>query len=213
MKRLLIILFLLSVFLFYSYAGVEKDKTKPIFFDQTIIYDFPLWLFNQGYVPFYDSNWSARRGHGVIVLQRPPTFWESFFDGVSKGMSRSLDYFYRKKEQEQYTKTMMGLLELKWASESKSKPNSYKNYQGWKFYLRDSHEPPPVSKEEIETHRKRIKELDKKIEKRLKLNEYLKSLNLPPIPDDISLDGFEFHCRDKVIYWDGEKWAKKKKDE
>lgn len=177
-----------------------------------------------------------------------------------------MDYYYRRKEQEQYTKTMMALLELKWASDGKSTFNSNKNYQGWKFYLRDSYDPPPVSKEEIETHRKRIKELDRIIERKeerakldklfreagwldkdrieyldkhyplpkeeprlvegflgskrwvspqeykaKKLNEYLKSQGLPPVPENVDVN--RVFDGDWVIYWDGDKWVKKKKDE
>ncbi len=243
MRRLLIILFLLSAFLFYSYAGQEEDEAKVITIDPdelntNLVYDWPLWLYNHGYVSFYDSNWRSRGGQGAIVLRKPPSFGESFLDGLSKGISKGVDNYYRAKEHKQYTEAMMALIKLKWASEGKDyRPKSSKPHDYWaiKRYFVPEREDPALWLEKQKKKETKFSWLDKfpppnKIEKEgddltkfmrsvgavrswehkaKKLNEYLKSQGLSPVPTNVDVN--QVYDGEWVIFWDGEKWARKKK--
>lgn len=226
MRRLLIIL-LLACLCSYSYAGQEEDKAKVIIIDPdeintNLVYDWPLWLYNHGYVSFYDSNWRSRGGQGAIVLRKPPSFGESFLKGFSEAFSKSTNYYYRKKEQDQYTKTMLKLLESPPVPKYTA-PNYDEMGLGEliaiglkKGFISDpieifkNFDQPKEYKmfpEERQANRERIIELDRIIEqkhkKREKLNEYIKSMGLPKIPD-----GFV----PEWIYWNGKEWVKKKKE-
>ena len=140
MKRLLVILLLLGAFLFYPYAGAgqEEEKGKVVVIDPddtAMIENWPQWLFLHGYTSHYDSNWmnNYRKRPGAIVIRKPPSFGESFLSGFSRAFSKGMDNYYREKEYKQYTKAMLGLLELKWASEGRysnlkrSQADEYRN--------------------------------------------------------------------------------------
>lgn len=291
MRKLLITLFLLSAFIFYSYAGQEEDETKAkgkvviIDPDDTaMIHDWPLWLFNHGYTSYYDSAWSTKRGQSAIVLRKQPSFGESFLTGLSQGISRGMDNYFRAKEHKRYTEAMLGLLKLKWASEGKSKYSLRENYRGWKSESRGSYnhqKAREIYEANKEFNLRRIKELDRIIElkkeranldklfweagwsgkdrieyldkysplpketkfswldkfdpldkkgedeltkymrsqgaiplweyKAIKLNEYLKSLGLELVPTNVEVH--QVHDGDWIIFWDGERWERKKKQE
>lgn len=291
MRKLLIILFLLGAFLFYSYAGQEEDKAKVVIIDPedtNMIYDWPLWLFNHGYTSSYDSNWmnNYRYGRGgAIVLRKPPSFGESFLQGFSKGMSKSMDYYYREREQRRYTKTMLKLLESLSSKDYRPKfnqPYKYRRYTGleraeplnkykmspeerqanWERIIEldriierkkeranldklfreagwsdkdrveylDKYYPLPLTKETKFSWLDKFDPLDKKEKeednltkymrslgamlpreyKMKKLNEYLKSQNLPEVP--LVFEVNEIFHGEWIIYWNGEKWARKKKE-
>ena len=203
MRKLLIILFLLSAFLFYASAGQEEEKGKVVIIDPddtNMIENWPQWLFLHGYTSYYDSNWSTGKGSGAIVIRKPPSFGESFAKGFSKGISMGVDNYFREKEYKRYTEAMIGLIKLKRASEGYySKPKDSQPHEYRNEYR--------MSPEEKQANLDRIEELDRIIEqkhkKREKLNEYLKSVGLPKMPD-----GFV----PEWMYWTGKEWARKKQE-
>jgi len=241
MKRL-VILFLLSAFIFYPYAsaGQEEKKGKVVIIDPddtAMIHDWPLWLFNHGYTSYYDSSWRSNYygRQGAIVLRKPYTFGESFVKGFSKGISMGMDNYYRAREQKRDIKTLMALIKLKWASEGKDyRPKSAKYSQPQRYFVPDR-EPPAVwlekqkKKESKFSWLDKFDPLDKKEEdefikymrsigallpwqyRTIKLNEYLKARGLSLVPTNVEVH--QVHDGDWAIFWDGEKWTRKKKQE
>lgn len=216
MKRFLFILFL--AFLSCSYVGGEEDKARVILIDPNepntnLIYDFPLWLYNHGYVSFYDSNWRGNYygRRGAIVLRKPLSFGESFLLGLGKGISKGMDNYYRAREQKRDIKTAMALVKLKWASEGYYSKLKYSQSYERSCRMSRSYRMSP---EEKQANLDRMKELDRIIEqkykKREKLNEYLKSLGLPPVPANV--EGHQVHNGEWVIYWDGNNWKRIKQE-
>lgn len=230
MKRFLFILFLLSAFLFYSYAGQEEEKGKVVIIDPddtSMIENWPQWLFLHGYTSYYDSNWSTRRGSGAIVIRKPLSFGESFLDGLGKGISKGIDNYYRAREQKQDIEFKMGLLKLKWANEGYySKPTKYSQPQ--RYFVPDREPPalwlgrqkekarfswldkfPPKEKKGLDEFLRSEGWVSEWQYKTKKLNEYLKSLGLSLVPTNVDVN--QVYDGDWIIFWDGEKWARKKK--
>ena len=131
MRKLLIILFLLSAFLFYSYAD-EKEKypykynhiyTNPYNYNY---YPSPPSILDPNYLEKYnryqqfvndvgESVYSKYWGRpGVVVIQRPPTALEGFLYGLGKGIPGSSDYYLRKRQQERYNKFLLEMIKLKY---------------------------------------------------------------------------------------------------
>jgi len=207
MKRLLGVLFLSLVFFLPSFAGDEKDKNIPWYLSSPCHYSYstyPPSLFDPNYLDKhnrwqeYFNSFTYRPRTRAIVVLRPPSFGEAFLWGLSKGISKGMDNYYRRKEQERDIRTTMALLKLKWASEGRyskpSQPHEYRNEYR-------------MSPKEKQANLDRIKELDRIIEqkykKREKLIKYLKSMGLPEMPDGLVPKG---------IYWNGKEWVGKKQE-
>ncbi|MCK4816634.1 hypothetical protein KA005_12765, partial [bacterium] len=99
MKRLLVILFLLGAFVFYSHAD-EKDKDIPWYLSSPGLYSYstyPPSLFDPNYLDKhnrwqeYFNSFTYRPQRGAVVVYQPPSFSESFLSEFGKAFSKGMD--------------------------------------------------------------------------------------------------------------------------
>jgi len=114
----------------------------------------------------------------------------------------------------------MALIRLKWASESyRPKSRQRYDYQPTKYFVPEREDPAVW----LEKQKKKEKQFDDIIEwlrsegkvyewqyRTWRLNKYLKAQGLPTVPTNVDVN--QVFDGEWVIYWDGEKWARKKKE-